>query len=141
MTLADEEGTSKPWGCSVKSDKAHTRRSWSQREEEILVSALRTIVTTGWKCENGFRLGYLNQLEALMQKTFPNTDIRPEPHINSKIHVRKKNYGMMAKSGFGWDDSRCMITVDSQDIRNKFCKLRKYEDNIANKVRFIILQR
>ncbi|KAK4426636.1 hypothetical protein Salat_1432300 [Sesamum alatum] len=86
MTLVDEEGTSKPWGCRVKSDKPHTRRSWTQHEEDVLVNALRTIVTTGWK----------------------------------------KNYDtltcIMAKNGFGWDDSRCMITVDSQDIWNEFCK-------------------
>ncbi|KAL0458770.1 UNVERIFIED_CONTAM: hypothetical protein Slati_0504200 [Sesamum latifolium] len=49
-----------------------------------------------------------------------------EPHINSKIHVWKKFYStlvsMMGKSGFGWDDSRCMITVDSQDVWDEYCK-------------------
>ncbi|KAK4403144.1 hypothetical protein Sango_1055100 [Sesamum angolense] len=50
-----------------------------------------------------------------------------EPHINSKIHVWKKHYGtlmgMMGKSGFGWDDSRSMITVDSQDVWDEYCKI------------------
>ncbi|KAL0295401.1 UNVERIFIED_CONTAM: hypothetical protein Sangu_2510200 [Sesamum angustifolium] len=67
-----------------------TRRTWTLREEEALVNALRTIVTTGWKCENGFRCGYLSQLETLMCKQFRNSDLRVEPHINSKIHVWKK---------------------------------------------------
>ncbi|KAL0416419.1 UNVERIFIED_CONTAM: hypothetical protein Slati_3473800 [Sesamum latifolium] len=127
MNLIDEEGTSKPRGCRAKADKNNSRRTWSQREEEVLVNALRTIVTTGWKCENGFRSGYLNQLESIMCKQLPNTDIKAEPHINSKIHVWKKNYGslvaMMGKSGFGWDDARCMITVDNQDIWNEYCKI------------------
>ncbi|KAL0328338.1 UNVERIFIED_CONTAM: hypothetical protein Scaly_2266400 [Sesamum calycinum] len=62
-----------------------------------------------------------------MCKQLPNTDIRAEPHINSKIHVWKKHYGtlmcMMGKSGFGWDDSRSMITVDSQDVWDEYCKI------------------
>ncbi|KAK4382562.1 hypothetical protein Sango_2859200 [Sesamum angolense] len=127
MNLFDEEGTSKPRGCRAKADKGSTRRTWTQREKEVLVNALRTIVTTRWKCENGFRAGYLNQLEAIMCKQLPNTDIRAEPHINSKIHVWKKHYGtlmcMMGKSGFGWDDSRSMITVDSQDVWDEYCKI------------------
>ncbi|KAL0310317.1 UNVERIFIED_CONTAM: hypothetical protein Scaly_2940400 [Sesamum calycinum] len=95
MSLNDEEGTSKPRRCRGKTDKALTKRTWTLREEEALVNALRTIVTTGWKCENGFRCGYLSQLETLMCKQFPNSDLRAEPHINSKIHVWKKYYSSL----------------------------------------------
>ncbi|KAL0311987.1 UNVERIFIED_CONTAM: hypothetical protein Sradi_5598000 [Sesamum radiatum] len=127
MNPLDEEGSSNPRRYRSKADKTSTRRTWSQREEEALVNALRTICATGWRCENGFRAGYLNQLEALMFKQFPDTDIRAEPHINSKIHVWKKNYGtlvgMMGKSGLGWDDSRNMVTVDSQDVWEEHCKV------------------
>ncbi|KAL0395347.1 UNVERIFIED_CONTAM: hypothetical protein Slati_4500900 [Sesamum latifolium] len=121
MNLIDEEGTSKPRGCYAKEDKTNSRRTWTQREEEVLVNALRTIVTTSWKCENGFCSGYLNQLESIMCKQLSNTD------INSKIHVWKKNYGslmaMMGKSGFDWDDARCMITVDNQNVWNEYRKI------------------
>ncbi|KAL0366961.1 UNVERIFIED_CONTAM: hypothetical protein Sradi_3586200 [Sesamum radiatum] len=124
--ICDDEGNSNPRRYRAKADKNNIRCTWTQREEEALVNALRTICSNGWKCENGFRAGYLNQLEALMCKQFPDTDIKAEPHINSKIHVWKKYYstlvGMMAKSGFGWDDSRCMITVDSQEVWDEFCK-------------------
>ncbi|KAL0454952.1 UNVERIFIED_CONTAM: hypothetical protein Slati_0834400 [Sesamum latifolium] len=127
MNVGDDEGNSNPRRYRVKADKINTRRTWTQWEEEALVNALHTICCTGWRCENDFRAGYLNQLEALMCKQFLNTDIRAEPHINSKIHVWKKFYstlvGMMDKSGFGWDDSRCMITVDSQEVWDEFCKL------------------
>ncbi|KAL0451538.1 UNVERIFIED_CONTAM: hypothetical protein Slati_1131900 [Sesamum latifolium] len=103
-----------------------TRRTWSQREEEVLINALRTIITIGWKCDNGFRSGYLNQLETIMCKHFPNTDLRAEPHINSKIHVWKKYYsslmGMMSKSGFGWDDTRHMVIVENNDVWEDYVK-------------------
>ncbi|KAL0444269.1 UNVERIFIED_CONTAM: hypothetical protein Slati_2149600 [Sesamum latifolium] len=126
MNRTKDEGSSNPRRYRGKADKTTTRRTCSQREEEALVNALRTICGTGWRCENGFRAGYLNQLEALMFKQFPNTNLRAEPHINSKIHVWKKNYntlvGMMVKSGLGWDDSRCMVMVDSQDVWEEYCK-------------------
>ncbi|KAL0366857.1 UNVERIFIED_CONTAM: hypothetical protein Sradi_3575800 [Sesamum radiatum] len=68
-----------------------------------------------------------NQLESLMQKQFPTIDLRAEPHINSMIHVWKKYYGtlsaMMGKSDFGWDESLCMVTVESQDTWDEFCKI------------------
>ncbi|KAL0340092.1 UNVERIFIED_CONTAM: hypothetical protein Sradi_4526000 [Sesamum radiatum] len=126
MHLCDDEGTSKLRGCRRKSDKGNSRRTWTQHEE-VLVNVLRTIITMGWKSEDGFRSGYLSQLESIMCKHFPNKDIRAGPHINSKIHVWKKYYktlsGMMSKNGFGWDDSRCMIAVNSQDIWDEYCKI------------------
>ncbi|KAL0430309.1 UNVERIFIED_CONTAM: hypothetical protein Sradi_0656900 [Sesamum radiatum] len=100
----------------------------ADRSSDPGANVMNLIDEEGWKCENGFRSGYLNQLESIMCKQLPNTDIKAEPHINSKIHVWKKNYGslvaMMGKSGFGWDDTRCMITVDNQDIWNEYCKDR-----------------
>ncbi|KAL0404489.1 UNVERIFIED_CONTAM: hypothetical protein Sradi_2089700 [Sesamum radiatum] len=74
MNLFDEDGSSKPRGCRAKADKGNTRKTWTQREEEVLVNALRNIVTMGWKCENGFHAG-------------------------------------------------CMITVDSQEVWDEYCKI------------------
>ncbi|KAL0367557.1 UNVERIFIED_CONTAM: hypothetical protein Sradi_3645800 [Sesamum radiatum] len=127
MNLNEQEGSSNPRRYRGKADRISTRRTWSQREEEFLINAFRTIITTGWKCDNGFRSGYLNQLETIMCKHFPNTDLRAEPHINSKIHVWKKYYsslmGMMSKSGFGWDKSRHMVTVENNDVWDEYLKV------------------
>ncbi|KAK6128128.1 hypothetical protein DH2020_038131 [Rehmannia glutinosa] len=65
------------------------------------------------KSENGFKFGYLQALEQEMVKVLPGTDLKGIPHINSKIHVWKKDYGslvsMLSRSGIGWNDSTCMI--------------------------------
>ncbi|KAH6761949.1 hypothetical protein C2S52_019382 [Perilla frutescens var. hirtella] len=102
-------------GQGKKIDKR--RRSWTNREEEVLITALKDIVSKGWKCETGFRTGYLKLLERSMLKAFPSTDIRAEPHINSKLHVWKKYHGSLASmlgvSGITWNDSNKMI--DAQD--------------------------
>ncbi|KAL2234353.1 UNVERIFIED_CONTAM: hypothetical protein Sindi_1167500 [Sesamum indicum] len=34
------------------------RRVWTTMEEECLIAALRNLVVTDWKCENGFRNGW-----------------------------------------------------------------------------------
>ncbi|XP_073050959.1 uncharacterized protein [Primulina eburnea] len=104
----------------VKSNKTDkTRRIWSVKEEEALVDALKVVVRTGWKSENGFRSGYLTILENEIRKLFPETDIRGIPHINSKVHVWKKNHGslvtMLTRSGIGWNDTDKMIDVKDID--------------------------
>ncbi|KAK6127880.1 hypothetical protein DH2020_038388 [Rehmannia glutinosa] len=83
------------------------RRSWSRREEEALVAALKEVIANGWKSENGFKIGYLQALEQEIQKIIPGIDLKGIPHINSKIHVWKKDYGslvtMLSRSGIGWN--------------------------------------
>ncbi|KAH6763079.1 hypothetical protein C2S52_020512 [Perilla frutescens var. hirtella] len=91
--------------CGNKSDK--TRRSWSTREEEVLLAALKELVVQGWKSDNDFRAGYLNKLEEAMKKEFPSTDLKDMPHINSKTTTWKKNYyslsTMLNRSGVGFN--------------------------------------
>ncbi|KAK6138020.1 hypothetical protein DH2020_028247 [Rehmannia glutinosa] len=107
-------------GQGRKIDKR--RRSWSIKEEEVLIAALKDIISKGWKCENGFRTGYLRLLERVMLKAFPSTDIRAEPHINSKIHVWKKYHGSLASmfrvNGISWNESAKMIEArdDAWDL-------------------------
>lgn len=71
----------------------------------MLISTLKEIVHSCWKCENRFKAGYLLVLEKAIVKALPGTDLHVDPHINSKIHIWKKNYGslsyMMSRSSFG----------------------------------------
>ncbi|XP_075477636.1 uncharacterized protein LOC142518711 [Primulina tabacum] len=98
-----------------KPDK--TRRSWSGREEDVLIQSLKEVMTKGWKSEIGFKAGYLTLLENAMQTAIPGTNIRRNPHINSKIHVWKKTYStlvtLLSKSGVGWNDTD--NTIDATD--------------------------
>ncbi|KAL8465740.1 hypothetical protein ACS0TY_035004 [Phlomoides rotata] len=82
-----------------------TRRVWSFAEECELMHSLKDLVLKGHKCDNGFRSGYLTLLENVMGAKFPGTDLKGEPHINSKIHVWKRQYvclkSMLGISGVG----------------------------------------
>ncbi|KAL8487974.1 hypothetical protein ACS0TY_023845 [Phlomoides rotata] len=80
---------------------------------------LNDVVHSGWKSDNGFRAGFQRELEKGMRKIMPGTDIVANPHINSKIHVGKKDYGalsdLLSKSGIGWNSTNSMIEIEDED--------------------------
>ncbi|KAL0284840.1 UNVERIFIED_CONTAM: hypothetical protein Scaly_2837100 [Sesamum calycinum] len=119
QSQAEDEGCSRQTGWRGNKHRSGTRRTWTIMEEEALVNAMKSLVVGGWKCDNGFRNGYLSQLEAHMQRAFPHSNIKAEPHITYKLHMWKKQYStlvtMMSKSGLGWDDSRCMVMVEDNN--------------------------
>ncbi|KAL8476505.1 hypothetical protein ACS0TY_028979 [Phlomoides rotata] len=96
------------------------RRSWSRIEEDALIHCLTDVVNDGWKAENGFRAGFQRELERGMNRKFPGTDIVATPHINSKIHVWKKEYGtlsdLLSKSEIGWNSTTFMIDVEDESV-------------------------
>ncbi|GFP79459.1 hypothetical protein PHJA_000089400 [Phtheirospermum japonicum] len=103
-----------------------SRRTWSVEEELILIQGLEDLVVRGWKADNGFKAGYAFILEKHIGQHFPDTDIKAEPYITSKMHVWKKSYGslslMQSRSGFGWNDSSNTIMVDREDIWDEHVK-------------------
>ncbi|KAL8489564.1 hypothetical protein ACS0TY_025468 [Phlomoides rotata] len=91
------------------------RRTWSKIEEDALIQCLTDIVNNDWKTDNGFKLGFQRELKKGMKKLLPGTDLVANPHINSKIHVWKKEYGslfdLLSKSGIGWNCTTNTIEV------------------------------
>ncbi|KAL8525442.1 hypothetical protein ACS0TY_014886 [Phlomoides rotata] len=57
-----------------------------------------------------------------MKKLLPSTDIVANPHINSKIHVWKKDYSalsdLLSKSGIDWNSTSSMIEVEDKVVYN-----------------------
>ncbi|KAL0290036.1 UNVERIFIED_CONTAM: hypothetical protein Sradi_7059100 [Sesamum radiatum] len=105
VNTLDDDGSSQQKRRGNNKDRSGPRRTWTLVEEEALINGLKSLVSSGWKCDNGFRNGYLAQLEAHLKRAFPQCDLKAEPHINSKLHVWKRQYStlcsMMAKSVLG----------------------------------------
>ncbi|KAG8390739.1 hypothetical protein BUALT_Bualt01G0114900 [Buddleja alternifolia] len=114
-----------------------TRRCWTPDEEKVLANALRDLLVRGYKADNGFKSGYQMLLEQAMVQAFPGTNIRADPHINSRITVWRKNYAtistLQSRSGFGWNDATNMITVESEDAWNNFVKTDSNARNMRYK--------
>ncbi|KAG8390995.1 hypothetical protein BUALT_Bualt01G0142000 [Buddleja alternifolia] len=119
-------------GASNTSTGKISRRCWTSDEVKVLANALKDLLVRGYKADNGFKSGYQMLLEQAMIQAFPGTNIRAEPHINSRITVWRKNYAtistMQSRSGFGWNDTTNMITVDSEESWNNFVKTDNNED-------------
>ncbi|KAG6388648.1 hypothetical protein SASPL_150080 [Salvia splendens] len=90
---------------------AVARRCWTEREEAILMSAMKELVATRWKSDNGFRSGYLTRALEALKREFPKTDIVVHPHIKSKITSWKKNYYSLMQI---LDRSRVSFNADGE---------------------------
>ncbi|KAL7173334.1 hypothetical protein ACSBR2_032746 [Camellia fascicularis] len=84
------------------------------------ISAFVSVVNERMKVDNAFKAGYLARLETKLVDILPGTDLRGSPHIESKIKIWKKHYnyvsGMLATSGFRWNDIEKRIDVESDSI-------------------------
>ncbi|KAL8527951.1 hypothetical protein ACS0TY_005678 [Phlomoides rotata] len=90
--MDNNQGTSR----GKNTEKAsNPMRVWTYEEERVLVNSLKDLVAKGYKCDNGFKSGYVTVLEQMMVNAFPTTDLRDYPHTNSKIHVWKKQYAAL----------------------------------------------
>ena len=63
----------------------------------FLIGIMKELVATGWKADNGFRSGYLQRAEEAMRREFPGTDLKANPHIQSRIHTWKKSFYALSK--------------------------------------------
>ncbi|KAL8545887.1 hypothetical protein ACS0TY_005852 [Phlomoides rotata] len=63
-------------------------------------------------------IGYLNLLSTYIKQVFPNIDLKPEPHINSRITVWKRNYHslfeILKNTGVGLDSTTKMIEATDE---------------------------
>ncbi|KAL8506003.1 hypothetical protein ACS0TY_017021 [Phlomoides rotata] len=127
-----------------------TRRVWTFAEECELMNALNDLVSKGHKCDNGFRSGYLSILENNLGIKFPGTDLKGEPHINSKIHVWKRQYvclkGILGITGVGLNsttyhvealpevwEARIKVDPFTKSLKNKaFPFYHQWEDIFGN---------
>ena len=107
--------------------RGNKRRVWNHIEEDRLIGALKDIVVSGLKVDNGFKAGYLHILEDKLIAALPGTDLRGIPHIESKIKMWRKQYNslvtMLRTSGFGWNSTLKMIEVESNDVWNNYLKV------------------
>ncbi|KAL0427309.1 UNVERIFIED_CONTAM: hypothetical protein Slati_2905700 [Sesamum latifolium] len=132
MDNGPDEGSSRHRRRRGNKEMPFNQRTWTIKEEKCLIAGLKSLVVTGWKCDNGFRNGYLTQLEAHIARKFPQCDIKADPHITSKLHMDPSAKGMCYKSWsfftvwreiFGKDrangDSGTDAFKDANDIKDE----------------------
>ena len=96
-------------------------------EKEALLGILELFVLRDYHCDNGnFKLGSYTLISKELQVNCPNSGLKATPHIESKMKIWKKQYGivfnMLNKSGFGWNDILKCIKIDNDESGMHMCK-------------------
>ncbi|KNA07598.1 hypothetical protein SOVF_170380, partial [Spinacia oleracea] len=106
--------------------RGKNKRFWTVGEDKVLVAALSELaVDPHWKCDNGFRSGYMVRLEEVIGKALPGCGLKAVPHIDSRLKTLATKFRalseMLNTSGFAWDDERKMISVE-RSVYDEYCK-------------------
>lgn len=101
-------------------ENPRSRRNWNEHEEETMLTILEEMVVAGQKQENGtFKSGTHEEVCKRMKNKIPGIVITVKQVVNKmKRWTTKLNevVDMMNTSGFGWDDARKCVTVDSDQV-------------------------
>ncbi|KAL8541200.1 hypothetical protein ACS0TY_002452 [Phlomoides rotata] len=66
-----------------------------------------------------------------MRKLLPGTNIVANPHINSKLHIWKKDYGalsdLLSKSGIGWNSTTCTLNIIDEVVWDEQKRTMRYK--------------
>ncbi|KAL9230846.1 hypothetical protein vseg_006142 [Gypsophila vaccaria] len=114
-----EENESDGSGCAIggasEGGRGKNNRFWTKEEDNALVIMALSDLNADphWKCENGFRNGYMVRLEEIISKDVAGCGLKALPHIDSRLKTLVTKFRaivqMLDTSGFKWDDERQMI--------------------------------
>ena len=106
------------------------RRTWTENEENVPLSILEELVLAGYKGENGtFKTGTHEEVTKKMRISIHGVDITVKQVVNKmKRWSIKLNevVDMMNTSGFGWDDVRKCVVVDSPQVLAEYLQVTMF---------------
>ncbi|XP_052485838.1 uncharacterized protein At2g29880-like [Gossypium raimondii] len=107
--------------CSESNAQASrgSKRKWVRGRCEISFKdgGLHNVGT--FNVDTGFKAGYLNELERMLQTVLPNAMLKAKPNIESRIRLLKREWSIVYdmlngqnNSGFGWDEHRQLVVAE-----------------------------
>ncbi|PPD83635.1 hypothetical protein GOBAR_DD19425 [Gossypium barbadense] len=117
-----------------------TKRKWVLEEDAALVSCMVDLHNIGtFNADTGFKAGYLNELEKMLENVLPNAMLKARPNIESRIRLLKRDWSIVYdmlngqnNSGFGWDDHR-QIVVAEDAVWDSYLKSHREADRATGK--------
>ncbi|PPD98872.1 hypothetical protein GOBAR_DD04086 [Gossypium barbadense] len=97
-----------------------SKRKWVPEEDAALVSCMVNLHNVGtFNADTGFKAGYLNELEKMLEKALPRAMLKARPNIESRIRCLKREWSVVYdmlngqnNSGFGWDEHRQLVVAE-----------------------------
>ncbi|KAL4373853.1 hypothetical protein AHAS_Ahas05G0123300 [Arachis hypogaea] len=121
------------------------KRMWSDEETNAFVGFMEEFVVDGQRADCGqFKPGTFEKLALKMLEAFPGCTLTAK-HCKNKHKRLKEKYqyaaDMLGCSGFGWNNEKQCVEVDSKDVLNAWLKISYSEaasaeekDSLNNKV-------
>nr|XP_043625044.1 uncharacterized protein LOC122596522 [Erigeron canadensis] len=126
-------------GSTIVRGAGRNKRAWTTKEDEKLVDTLMDLQASGkYACaDNGFKPGYYQAIQRLLDLSLPNSGLKAEPHIKSRLKTLKANFGVLSymlsgTHGFTWDPKKCCVTADDQ-VWDEYIKTHKNASHIKDK--------
>ncbi|KAG8491127.1 hypothetical protein CXB51_014294 [Gossypium anomalum] len=101
------------------------RMKWVPEEDVALVACMVDLHNAGtFNADTGFKPGYLNELEKMLEKVLPNAMLKAKPNLESRIRTLKRDWSIIHdmlsgknNSDFGWDEHRQLVVAE--DVSHK----------------------
>nr|KAJ0227589.1 hypothetical protein LSAT_V11C100036250 [Lactuca sativa] len=103
------------------------RHTWTTKEDAKLIEALLELHVSGKNdgADNRFKPGYLKAVQQLLDVSLPNSGLKAEPHIKSRMKTWKTHFNIVHDmvygtntGGFGWDTDKCCVTADAESHKD-----------------------
>ena len=93
--------------------RGQNKRNWSEQEDLKLIEVMLDLHNMGtYTADNGFKSGYFNALEKTLATSLPESGLKADPHIRSRVKTLKTHFAIVHDmlcgpntSGFGYDDT------------------------------------
>ncbi|CAN1324534.1 hypothetical protein LINPERPRIM_LOCUS33140, partial [Linum perenne] len=123
----------------VKSGSEGTRdyKSWSKKEEQILVTCMRELVDERHVEKGNFKLSAPKALERMMHTRLEGYQLLVVPHIKSDVRYFNDKFTALFELkqafGFGWDETRGCVVADD-DVFNGWVKPTNAASRVQTRV-------
>ncbi|KAK5826014.1 hypothetical protein PVK06_020918 [Gossypium arboreum] len=117
-----------------------TKRKWLPKEDDALVACMVDLHNVGiFNADTGFKVGYLNELEKMIEKVLSNAKLKAKPNLESRIRTLKRDwsivYDMLSgknNSSFGWDKHRQLVVAEDA-VWNSYINVRIISNSTTGK--------
>ena len=127
---------------SVPKGPGKNKRGWTSNEDKKLIDALMELHVSGKYsgADNGFKPGYFKAVQQLLDVSLPNSGLKAEPHIKSRLKTLKSNFSIVHDmllgtdtSGFSfkWDSETCCVDAEEK-VWTDYCKVSNLLLNLRN---------
>ncbi|KAM6546895.1 hypothetical protein CsatB_027631 [Cannabis sativa] len=109
--------------------RGKNKHYWTPTQDSVLIECLLELSQNStWRADSGFKNGYLQQMEIMLEEKLSGSKLKVSPHIESRIKNLKGKYSclqeLLSLSGFSWDNEHSILLCEKSAF-DEYVKKRK----------------